>query len=742
MKNFVLTALLAGSGLAWSADVTDKDINDRLSQIEAEADTLETFAASTTRNKDGVPVTFNGDFYLRTKNHRFTGDIPRTFQYDKARTLVDGAMGISLGVYPNSNVNLWTVMYFPYDLSGMFGNNTAFNPNGEYVLNSWERSNERHSSDYNGVGLWEEMTAGIDMRTSYFAAMLKAGGVLWASGSPLTMWDRDPAPRFPSVFETFEEERTVSRYYKEKTFRPVKEGGRAFWTNRSFGGVMLDAYRLPANMSGHLLLSQAKDIDINTRDGLRLYAGQPGDGEMNGTLDFRSHVFSSRLAMSELGGSDFQAGVNWMHANYDKGILNEEAFLAGFPGAKSETGAAPGFNNNRLISLDFNGTIMPKLIVQAEIATSWDEQVTFQKKKVEDAITYDERKYKTDQSDFQMGFYTKIQSKQWIPISVEGVFFDKDWFSPFGISDDSRNRSWRKDQIHLNSGYNRYSPNLMGANIKIEPEFNRGRFDFGYGQHRQVDPGKDVIVFEHRLNGRSEWESMHSWSKFNSALAIDSGAAYAQNQLYDRRVSLEDASSKIKLDRQAGGLVGGTWEVWEEFTAWNSAEDIGDKNKVPTHDKWSSIINLDMAYDIGHWINYSRPVQLAANMALSGISTSFTPVPFAADQSDMLLWSYFVQSEPAIAITDEFHILGIFGYETWQAEKAYVKSIAPDGLTPVYDHSPIDFYQTALGCGFDWDFTQRAGLHVRYKYATHTDKNHSANDWTGHFITAETKAWF
>ena len=42
----------------------------------------------------------------------------------------------------------------------------------------------------------------------------------------------------------------------------------------------------------------------------------------------------------------------------------------------------------------------------------------------------------------------------------------------------------------------------------------------------------------------------------------------------------------------------------------------------------------------------------------------------------------------------------------------------------------------------DWDFADRAGLHVRYKWMTHTDENLSVNDWHMHYISAETKVWF
>jgi hypothetical protein len=47
-----------------------------------------------------------------------------------------------------------------------------------------------------------------------------------------------------------------------------------------------------------------------------------------------------------------------------------------------------------------------------------------------------------------------------------------------------------------------------------------------------------------------------------------------------------------------------------------------------------------------------------------------------------------------------------------------------------------------LGAGFDWDFAPRAGLHVRYKYATHKDETNPLNNWKAHMVNAETKVWF
>jgi len=118
----------------------------------------------------------------------------------------------------------------------------------------------------------------------------------------------------------------------------------------------------------------------------------------------------------------------------------------------------------------------------------------------------------------------------------------------------------------------------------------------------------------------------------------------------------------------------------------------------------------------------------------------------------MLMWNWFAQSEPAIAITPKLHGVLIFGLEMFRAEKAYAEislgtSAAGYGdLYPrgIYDYqlSPINILQTSLGFGFDWDFAARAGLHFRYRYMTNKDEFLPQNDWKVHYIQAETKVWF
>jgi hypothetical protein len=733
---------------------------DELAKSEARLDSLSDYVTSTVMGKDDKPVSASGDVAIRVKNFYYDKVAPLQIS-DKARTTAAEAMfsGV-LSATPTSDVNLWTTLVFPFDFSGYFQNILAKAPNsGPY--NQLDRVPFEHSTDFWGTGAIENMTAGIDMRAGAFAGMLKAGGVLWASQSPLTMWERETAPRFLSQYELFEEEKTVSTYYKEKSFRPVKEGGRAFWTNRSFGGLLLDIYTMPGDMVAQFMLSQPNDMDAGTRDGLRMYGGQPGEIEMTGGIDLRGLVYAGRIAKQKLF-NDVTLGVNYVGVQFDQDIVYEPEFLDGFKLLKKD----PYLVDNHIVSLDMKGNIAPNLFAFVDMALAFDDStkfykcqdtVTVKRANLADTIRVDQRwsedTYSRQYSTPEPGFYAKIQSKHWEPITLEMIYLPKNFFSPYGMTDNSRFRSWRKDEFYLGAGTFRYGPNLAGANLKLEPVFNRGRFDVQYGLHSQLEKGQDEVLFNYRLNGRNMWESSNSWTKFKPLMNMDSGNADGAARSVSRVGVLTPG---IKFDRQRGGLYGGTWEMWESFGAYENVDQL-KVSTLPEHQKWSAVLAIDAGYDIGNWFNTDRNIMMAVNASMSGVSTSFTPLAYSSSQSDMLLWSLFVQSEPAIALTPTLHAVGIFGFETWRAQQAYRQValtldrslglnnrlyglVGANGI--YYELSPINNHQTALGFGFDWDFAPRAGLHVRYKRATHTDETVSANNWKAHIVTAETKVWF
>ena len=760
MRKTVSTLLLASSlGAAWAIPPQLQ-----LDSLHASLDTLSGNMESTLLGKDDLPLAVSGYMAFRLKNFNYSEDNPWA-QDDRARTSVDAVLNVNVVAMPNSYVTLFTNLSFPFDLSGIYTNYLAKRPTNS-PSNKDERVLFDHSTDYYAATINEEMNVGVDIRAGVFGAYITAGGVIWANASPLTMWERETNPRFVWQYELFEDEKTVSTYYKEKAFKPVKEGGRAFWTNRSFGGVFANVYQLPYDLKAQFLVSQPIDADVGTRDGLRTYSGQPGELEMTGSYDFRGTILHGRIAKEKIA-DNLTIGVNYMGVIFDDGIIYEDDFRNEW---LNEGLTAIPMLNTHVITADIKGNITPKLYLMADLGLSITDSTLFYMPATKDPTTGEVvpvRTYYTDKDDSKrssvaspkLGIYVKAQSKYlegW-PMTAELVFFQPGFYSPYSLTNPSRFPGWRKDETYLNAGALRYSPNMAGINFKLEPSFNRGYFDFQYAQHRQIDAGQDVIAFNYRLNGRNMWESSNSWTKHKPLFVADSGNYSGPG--YVARAGVQRGSADgVKFYRQRGGLYGGTWELWESFVAYEKSSQI-EKEEVPTHAKWSTYLSFMGGYDIGHWFGTDRNIMMTGYVALSGISTSFAPIAVSEKQSNMLMTSFYGQFEPTVAVTPTFHMVGILGLETFRSEKAYRINSTKRGIakptgsatnyyyevgdnTYFYEKAPINYKDFAVGLGFDWDFSDRVGLHFRYKFMTHSDETVSENDWHSHYIAAETKAWF
>jgi len=745
---------------------------------EVNLDSLGEYASSTVIGKDASPVAVSGDFAVRfghidyTKTATLQGD-------EKMRTFVNSALNAFIAVSPASFLTLFTNFYVPFDFSGFFTNQQAFTPNTGNIGNAGERVQWFHpSTDFYGASVSETMLAGLDMRGGAVGATLLMGGVIWTTQSPLTIYERETSPRFISQYELYEEEKVVSMYYKEKGFKPVKEGGRAFWTNRSFGGMLLDVHTLPWNLKGQLLLSQPNSVDIGTRDGLRINTRDNTELSMVGTYDYRGTLIGGRFAKEkiEFGQASLTLGANYTGLTFDTEQIYEDNV---FPYVFYAADSSLKFENLRVASIDLKGNLNPQFFLSFDLALSWDDTTTFRPTEssclnpvpslsnVGNSKCYNAKEYGSSPSSPVFGFYVKAQDKHWEPITVELIYLPKDFYSPYSMANPDRVAAWRKDQFYVGAGTFRYGPNMMGANIKLEPEFDRGRFHVQYGIHSQVEEGADIISFKYDLLGRYLWETSSSWTRHKPFFKADSGFKDDLRR-YTYRVA-KGYQKTYKLSDQQGGLRSGYGETWDSFAPYESTQDAfscaqyGEPCNMPTHVKWNSTIAFDMGYDIGHWFGTNRNVMLQLYTALSGVSTSFVPVAYTDKYDDgMLMWNWFAQSEPAIAITPNLHGFLILGLEMFRAEKAYAELnlnyVTVGGTTPtstssytelyqkgtIYDYklSPINILHTSLGFGFDWDFAARAGLHFRYKYLTSRDENLPQNDWSVHYVQAETKVWF
>jgi hypothetical protein len=228
--------------------------------------------------------------------------------------------------------------------------------------------------------------------------------------------------------------------------------------------------------------------------------------------------------------------------------------------------------------------------------------------------------------------------------------------------------------------------------------------------------------------------------------------------------------------------------MWEEFAAYDNV-DQANTGIVPQSRKFASTLALDWGYDLGAALGLERTFMLATYLSVNSVAKDLTG-PINSNQT--LLWAGLGRLEGVWSLAPNFQLIGLIGMENWRSDKTYrntlynkqnkdslafnyAQPLGPDG-TPLKDAkgvkidfnnvlsyeailnqnrgeqtvlplviaapAPIDYLQMAYGLGFDWDFTQRAGMHVRFKYATHKDKNIPDNDWDGSFLFAETKIWF
>jgi len=196
---------------------------------------------------------------------------------------------------------------------------------------------------------------------------------------------------------------------------------------------------------------------------------------------------------------------------------------------------------------------------------------------------------------------------------------------------------------------------------------------------------------------------------------------------------------------------------------------------VPESKKYTFNLELDAAYDLGPLIGYKKDLFFGGYAGINGISSSIKPLALSDDAKDMLLWSFYLRLEPAIAVHKNFYLLGLFGFENWRSQKSWmIVSRDRDGnitgvknpigssnaATEVFVNDfvpvPINNIDYAYGIGFDWDMLERVGLHGRVKWISHEDRglndkykewglevtDADRNDWITPVISLEIKTWF
>lgn len=344
--------------------------------------------------------------------------------------------------------------------------------------------------------------------------------------------------------------------------------------------------------------------------------------------------------------------------------------------------------------------------------------------------------FETETSDPAVALYAKLAANTKTPYEVEAVYMDREFDSPWGISQDVV--PVKVDHMKLGAGSWGYHSNLAGVNFVVQPEVKGGFLKLTAGVHGQLEAAPDFIRFQHKLIGRDLWKSSNSWSRTDPNVNFDGGRPYSTVANRGRLGEVGENRSRYFNEQQLGGLVGDDQALWEEFVPWKQEHFIEDTvnnvtllAEVPESQKFSWTAGFDWGKDFGGVL----PMFMNLNGEFSLISESMNP-------TEDLLSGALIMGEPVLGLAENFYLIGVFGYEGWYSP--YGARNAKDNRAPETDFSflgtnfeldaeriDLEYHQFALGLGFDWDFATRAGLHVRYKWARHIDA--SANDYNDKF---------
>ncbi|MDB5105256.1 MAG: hypothetical protein JWP91_2945 [Fibrobacteres bacterium] len=733
-------------------------------------------------------VAFSGLIYNRAFNHQYL-EFPANLGSDASGTSYDANFTLKVSINASPLIKVWSMLSFGYDFGGNFLNQKAFThprtsdlpgfgPVQDTVYSDMGRVRPEQDKNREAARVFEDLMAGVDIRTEAVDANVRAGGTLWMQGSPLTIWKRDPRQHPAWYFESYEPEQSSAQYYTQKFYYRRNDLGRASWPKKAFGGMEVDAFKLPADMGFQFDFAQPSNMLPSKTDGNT--NSHAGDAEALNSINSLGQLYFGRLTRRALF-KDVTGGLNLLWVEIPKDIVNQKVLspnpVQGFK-YQFRDGGQPFYTNPRVFSLDSRGNLAPGMFWQSDIALSLEDTVKYLPFINGADTVYDGRSSVTrTQSKPAPAAYAKLNTSGSLPMETEVFFAAKDFWSPYAVTEYAV--PVHRDEMKLGTGSFSYQSNLVGLNWKVSPKVTTGFLSLTLGQHVQAEKGKDLLRFQHTVNGREAWYSTTSWSRTEPGRMLDEGSPYG-NPRYEGRVGeIHPGNDILHLHNQPGGLHGDDLEVWEEFAAYDNAAQA-NAGQVPQNQKYSFSSALDWGYNVGSLIGYERPFMVALYSSVNTISKTLTG---PLNNGNTLLWSGMARFEPAISLSPTFQMLGLIGLETWKSDKAYRNKLANkqgvnDGLTGyqlvvgsdgkpvIYDNihyyepissyagaslpsplvdaelSPIDYMQMAYGLGFDWDFSERAGLHVRCKYATHEDKNLPSNNWKGAFVFGETKIWF
>ncbi|MFP4164132.1 MAG: hypothetical protein ACLFQB_05495 [Chitinispirillaceae bacterium] len=784
----------------------------QIDSLSSSVDALESKVLSTLMFGGSSPVSFSGEARLKMQFHNMT--VYPEFMANDRTYLQSGWEGnenlfrLGMVVRPGRNTVLWSKIGLTHVLTG------------DYF--SEHEVPTRRDKNKNTTAIHEDMNAGIAIRTIPASFWLKLGNTHWTEASPLTVWKSQPRT-FAWEYLPFEIEQPIARYY-EYNIAKGEKSGRAAWNKKPFNGINLESISLPWNLYTNFVYGTFERYDNCEREFLDLssndlsYSGDTKKFKSHGIGDSYRKVLHGRIARNKTFG-DVTLGLNYTGIDYSDDVLyasfssGEKMIKKQFRVGKEQnlirdedsnvvSQGKVFYKEPKILSLDMKGPLNEQFSIHSDVGFSLMD-TTWWTTDSDGVFTTKEQRT----ADPAAAFYSNIKYNGLLPMEADIAAIGKGFYSPFSFAVPmdaffayGSNMVGAGKFIARGEG-SPYTQNMAGINLTFMPKFpGYGHCRIKYGQHFQLEEGKDILFFPYRLNGADMYTFFHSsynrWGNGPIDYSMDGTHKKRLGDQSYRYITGEDPM----VGPQAGGMRSDFLSIYEGFAAYdtkeeamanylkgyfsNSESSIFDYMKrssivdesydlfhyydttareliadtfptnsswVPVNQKFTFNLELDAAYDIGPYLGYDNDLFFGGYAAINGVSRSFKPLSFSDEADDMLLWSFYLRLEPAIALSNKFYILGLVGYETWRSQKSWMFQYDdPDEENPNYrniklrhfQNVPIHYSDFAVGIGFDWDILERVGLHTRVKWMSHKDKHVEDNNFQTPVASMELKTWF
>lgn len=821
-KKVVVTVLFMGIGIISIPRAEEKQpeepsaFDELLDSIGVTGQDLQGKVNSTKLFGGSSPVSFSGEGRVKIGIHNIKSDV-EWMQED--RTYVqsgwegnESLIRMGMVVRAGRNTVLWSKIGFQSTLPG----NRWVPPSSEVG----GIAQGDHDKSLVSANIHEDMNAGIAVRTVPASFWLKMGNVNWIEASPFTIWKAQPRT-FAWEFLPYEVEQPIARYY-EYNIAMGEKAGRAAWHKKAFNGINFESINLPHRLYFNLVWAACERYDNYEQEYTDFsndlaYAGAKFPVKGTGIGDSYRHAFHVRLAANKLIG-ELTPGLNFFRLDYSDDVItskddNQYLFLTATGNGNVNKGWNLGlpdtlegtafYKEPKVFSLDVRGPMFNRLLdIHADIAFGNVDTTYLVWKR--DSVTGISGNYTKEKktSDLGMAFYSKLAFDTKIPFQLDIAAIGKGFYSPLSFAA-PQDAFFAFNSNMVGSGKfigrgeaSPYVQNMAGALLTVIPKLpGYGHLRVAYGQHAQLEPGRDILYLPFRLNGLDFFSFWHS-----SYMRWGNGPIHSPDYIqHGRRLGNESfltSGYNSPPGLESGGLFTDflsssyCFVPWEDTSAMNKnmlsrAQDVsytrivdGDTSTtafVPVNRKFTNNFEIDVAYDISGMINFPNDFFLGGYFALNNVAKALTPLALSEKGDNTQLWSMYFRFEPAIALTKKFYLLGIFGYENWRAQNSYIdiptdkyepesdeafesmldklegflsahtpdlEAVDGSGVTHRYFKSPIDFRDGAIGLGFDWEILSRVGLHGRFKYMWHKDANFSYNDWATPVVSMEIKSWF